>query len=126
MNRTEKHILEVLQPFSDEQTVHIKTIKVSYEKSSAELPTMDMDLYSDNTIVPSINITMNPFQEEATETQELSTQLSLTVQVDERYQEVKLLGEGGMGSVFSVFDTVLKRNLALKRISSEIMGRPDS
>ena len=87
MKSVEKSIVEVLHPSSDEQTVHIKTVQIDFKDMSEETQTNDMSLYDDETIVPSINLTMNPFQEEATKTLELSHQLSLSVNVEERYQQ---------------------------------------
>ena len=58
--------------------------------------------------------------------QNFSKQRDIVGKVYERYQQERLLGKGGMGSVFSVFDTVLKRNIAMKKISPAIMNNSNS
>lgn len=42
----------------------------------------------------------------------------------DRFEVVRLLGQGGMGEVFQCFDTKLNRQIAIKKIRSEML-RPD-
>jgi len=48
------------------------------------------------------------------------------VEIGHRYKVVKLLGVGGMGSVYRVHDRELDRDAALKLIRSEIAGDPST
>ena len=41
---------------------------------------------------------------------------------EERYRIERILGEGGMGRVYSVYDAILGRHLAMKEMSSEMLG----
>ncbi|MFC1745216.1 protein kinase [Candidatus Riflebacteria bacterium] len=41
--------------------------------------------------------------------------------ISERYTEIKLLGEGGMGAVLSAFDSALKRPIAIKVLKKELL-----
>lgn len=44
--------------------------------------------------------------------------------VSQRYQLLESIGKGGMGEVFSAFDTICGRNIALKQIRSDLLEHP--
>jgi len=44
--------------------------------------------------------------------------------IDQRYNSLKLIGQGGMASVYSAWDTSLERKVAIKVISSEVSANP--
>ncbi|MCK8617261.1 Stk1 family PASTA domain-containing Ser/Thr kinase [Fructobacillus sp. M158] len=46
--------------------------------------------------------------------------------IDNRYQIVRLLGEGGMASVYQAYDTYLKRDVTLKMIRFDIKDQPEA
>ena len=45
---------------------------------------------------------------------------------EQRYQTSQEIGRGGMGIVYRVYDSLLKRHLAMKEISSKMKDRPES
>lgn len=46
--------------------------------------------------------------------------------IDNRYQIIRPLGEGGMANVYQAFDTYLKRNVTLKMIRLDIQKNPEA
>jgi len=80
---------------------------------------------AEQTIAPPSN-----FQEWASGQALYSTPVSLVlpegVEIGHRYKVVKLLGVGGMGSVYKVHDRELDRDAALKLIRAEIAGNPST
>ena len=114
--------VEVFQPLSDEQTVCIQTVKVKTKPSFTD-STIDLD-WNDDINMSTTDFITNRFLRNEHLPLKRVDQPNISVTSQERYQEVKLLGKGGMGSVFSVFDTVLQRHLAMKKISAAIMDSP--
>ena len=43
-----------------------------------------------------------------------------------RYKVIRLIGAGGMGELYEVWDTRLERRVAVKRLHPHLMARPDS
>ena len=111
MNSKLPHIIEVKKEPSRELTVHVQTVpyvKPLQKKvdpvSSDDIQTYSMDF---PTAVTSVG---NPAEH-------------FPIFDASRYTNATFIGEGGMGTVHSISDSILQRDVAMKEISSTVIDR---